>query len=71
MTDDTLDLTGCPQCAETAEIVDRFDLPSTDGPAPHVTVQCVRRHRFTMSAEHLLRPVPAAAHTVVTRGSDR
>ena len=35
MTDDRtteLDLVVCPECAAPAEIVDRFVLPSTDGP---------------------------------------
>jgi len=43
----------CPQCAAPAEITDRFVLDSTDGPVEHVTVSCVRRHRFTMLAERL------------------
>jgi hypothetical protein len=46
-------LTVCPQCAAPAEITDRFVLGSTDGPVAHVTVSCVRRHRFTMLAERL------------------
>jgi hypothetical protein len=45
-----LDLVGCPECAAPAEIVDRFDLPGTDGPVAHVKVQCLHRHWFTTTA---------------------
>lgn len=45
-----LDVVGCPECAAPAEVVDRFDLPSTSGPIAHVQVQCLHRHRFTMTA---------------------
>jgi hypothetical protein len=58
-----IELVGCPQCAATAEIVDRFDLPSTGGDVQHVTVQCVVRHRFTMSVDHLTAPAATAAMT--------
>ncbi len=54
-----LDLAGCPECAAPAEILDRFELPSTDGPVEHVTVACVNRHRFTMDAARLPRVRPA------------
>lgn len=47
----TLDLVGCPEWGAPAEIVDRFALPSTDGPIEHVTMQCVQRHWFRMAAE--------------------
>jgi hypothetical protein len=40
--------TRCPQCDSIAEIVDRDVWPSTDGPVEHVSVRCVRRHRFVM-----------------------
>ena len=49
----TLQLAGCPQCLAPAEITDRFVLESTSGPVEHVTVRCLNRHRFTMTAEHL------------------
>jgi hypothetical protein len=45
-----LDLVPCPQCAAPAEVVDRFDLPGTDGPVTHVKVQCLHRHWFTTVA---------------------
>jgi hypothetical protein len=54
-----LDLVGCPECAAPAEVVDRFDLPSTDGPVEHVKVQCLNRHGFTMAAGFGFREEPA------------
>ena len=49
----TLQLAGCPQCLAPAEITDRFVLESTSGPVEHVTVRCLNRHRFTITAERL------------------
>ena len=64
ITTTTLDLVGCPQCAEQAEVVDRFVLESTDGPIEHVKIQCARRHWFTMTTEGLTSGrVPAARST--------
>jgi hypothetical protein len=48
-----LQLVSCPQCLAPAEITDRFVLESTSGPVEHLTVWCVHRHRFTVTAEHL------------------
>ncbi len=56
--------TRCPQCDSIAEIVDRDVWPSTDGPVEHVTVRCVRRHRFVMPVVSLATedvPAPMAA----------
>jgi hypothetical protein len=36
----------CPGCGEIAEVVDRFVLPSTDGPVEHVRTQCLHGHWF-------------------------
>ena len=41
----------CPQCAQPAQIVDRFALGSTDGPLEHVKVGCRNGHWFTPLAE--------------------
>ncbi|HEV2778962.1 MAG TPA: hypothetical protein VGX25_06120 [Actinophytocola sp.] len=38
--------TSCPDCGEIAEVIDRFVLPSTDGPVEHVRTQCLRRHFY-------------------------
>ena len=46
-----LELIGCPECAAPAEIIDRFDLPGTDGPVAHVKILCLHRHWFTMIRE--------------------
>lgn len=42
----------CPDqdCGCIAEITDRFDLASTDGPLSHVETCCVRRHVFRLPA---------------------
>ena len=50
---DELDLVVCPECAAPAEVVDRFALPSTDGPIEHVKVMCVMRHWFLLPAAAL------------------
>jgi hypothetical protein len=55
-----LDLVGCPECCGPAEVIDRFVLPSTDGPVEHVKLHCVRRHRFTVPVQRL----PAATAPV-------
>jgi hypothetical protein len=53
VTEDELDLVVCPECAAPAEVVDRFALPSTDGPIEHVKVMCVMRHWFLLPAASL------------------
>ena len=51
--DDELDLVVCPECAAPAEVVNRFALPSTDGPVEHATVRCVLRHWFMLPVASL------------------
>jgi hypothetical protein len=41
-------LTTCPSCHKQAEIIDRFTLPSTDGPAVHLKVRCEGGHAYTV-----------------------
>jgi hypothetical protein len=36
----------CPGCGEIAEVIERFELPSTDGPVQHVRTHCLRRHWY-------------------------
>jgi hypothetical protein len=43
-------LTGCPECRAPAEVVDRFVMPSTDGPVVHVKVRCVTGPWFVVPA---------------------
>jgi hypothetical protein len=52
----------CPQCAQPAEIIDRFSLGSTDGPLEHVKLRCERGHWFTPRAEYVevIRAAPSA-----------
>ncbi|HET7306020.1 MAG TPA: hypothetical protein VFJ12_15880 [Segeticoccus sp.] len=51
------ELSACPLCGQAAEVVWRADLPSTDGPLPHVKIQCVQRHWF-VGPEQTLAPRP-------------
>lgn len=46
-------LVSCPECGLPAEIVDRWELDSTEGPLAHVKTLCVRRHWFLLPAEGL------------------
>lgn len=48
-----IELTGCPECDQPAEIVDRFVLGSTDGPFEHVRIRCLLGHGFLMPVELL------------------
>jgi len=41
--------------------VDRFVLPSTDGPVEHVKVLCARRHWFLLLAQQCPGTTPAQA----------
>jgi hypothetical protein len=52
-------LDNCPEpgCEMPAEVVDRFALPSTDGPVEHVALRCLDRHQFRMPVDGL----PAAS----------
>ena len=40
----------CPECGSLAEVVDRFVLPSTDGPVEHVKTRCVTGPWFVVPA---------------------
>lgn len=54
-----LTLIACPDCGAPAEIAERFSLPSTDGPVPHIVVDCAAGHHFRMAEDRLPRR-PAA-----------
>jgi len=45
-----LELTHCPDCGRPAEVVDRFFLPSTDGPVEHVKTRCIMGPWFVTPA---------------------
>jgi hypothetical protein len=50
-----LQLTSCPECGRPAEIVERFSLPSTDGPVEHVRTRCITGPTFMTPADALGR----------------
>ncbi len=42
----------CPECGRPAMVVDRFTLPSTDGPVEHFRLSCAGgRHHLTLIFE--------------------
>ena len=43
-----------PSCGTPAEVVDRFVLASTEGPAEHVRTWCLAGHGFTPLVETLV-----------------
>jgi hypothetical protein len=47
--DPSFELVACPDpgCGAPAEVLDRFDLWSTDGPVHHLKTLCARWHAFT------------------------
>jgi hypothetical protein len=45
--------TTCPTCLKPAEIVDRFTLASTDGPAEHIKVRCSNGHVYTLLVDEV------------------
>ena len=47
-----MDLTTCPACGATAEVLWRESWPSTDGPVEHAKVECLRRHWFLLPVSH-------------------
>jgi hypothetical protein len=55
-----LQLTSCPECGRPAEVIDRFTLPSTDGPIEHVKTRCITGPWFVTPAGY---HAPAAAAT--------
>ena len=54
----------CPQCRAPAQITERFQLDSTNGPVEHLKTGCERGHWFTPTAESLhLQPSTTTAAT--------
>jgi len=45
-----MEILACPDptCPAYAEVVDRWSVPSTDGPVEHVRTRCLDRHIFTV-----------------------
>jgi hypothetical protein len=59
-------LTGCPECAAPAEVIEGGTVSGTAGPVPLVRIGCVCRHWFLMPRDSLppaslppARPAPA------------
>jgi hypothetical protein len=59
-----MDLTSCPECGATAEVLDRFVLESTDGPIDHARIRCMDGHWFLLSIDALAR-----AHARLSRAA--
>jgi hypothetical protein len=51
-----LELTWCPECGRTAEVIDRVWLPSTVGPLEHVKTRCITGTWFMTVVEHDRHP---------------
>jgi hypothetical protein len=47
-----LELTWCPDCGRTAEVMDRVWLQSTEGPFEHVKTRCITGPWFMTVVEH-------------------
>jgi hypothetical protein len=45
-----LEINTCPDCGRPAEVLDRFVLPSTDGPVEHLKTRCITGHWYTAPA---------------------
>jgi len=43
----------CPTCSEPAEILDRFSLGATDGPARHLKIRCSGGHWYTLPVDRV------------------
>lgn len=53
-----LELTYCPDCGLTAEVIDRAVLQSTDGPVEHIKTRCITGHWYiTPAGDHSPRRV--------------
>jgi hypothetical protein len=48
-----MEITVCPDphCQAPAEVLDRFDFASTDGPIEHISTRCMLGHVFTVATD--------------------
>jgi hypothetical protein len=55
----------CPTCPQPAEVVDRFSLGATDGPARYLKIRCQGGHWYTLPVDRVqsysVSPVDLAA----------
>jgi hypothetical protein len=42
-----------PECQAPAEVLDQFDLSSTDGPIEHICTRCVVDHVYTVATDRV------------------
>lgn len=57
-----------PECQAPAEVLDRFDLWSTDGPIEHISTRCVLRHVYTVACDRIYTRTPYAVSTPLAAG---
>jgi hypothetical protein len=68
-----LELSWCPDCGRTAEVIDRVWLPSTEGPLEHVKTRCITGPWFMTLVEHdraPANPIQGEPHAVHQRQAD-
>lgn len=46
-----MDITACPECFMAAEVVDKYELESSDGLVTHIRTACINRHFITQIAK--------------------
>lgn len=51
-----MELTGCPECGQVAEVELRQDVPAGSEDVALVKLRCVQRHWFLMPAGRLVAP---------------
>jgi hypothetical protein len=44
----------CPSCGDAAEVIDRFALGTSEGPALHLKVRCEHGHWYTLPADRVV-----------------
>jgi hypothetical protein len=62
-----IELTVCPECEASAEVLWRVTLESTDGPIEHARVVCLRKHFFWLPVESLPATPTLAVEPTYTR----
>ena len=48
-----------PECQAPAEVLDQFDLSSTDGPIEHILTRCVLDHVYTVATDRVYAGTPS------------
>ena len=71
-----MQIVSCPDlaCLTPAEVLDRWEFASTDGPVEHVKIRCLNGHSFLLPAAAVsdlaarTRPATSATSTGTRRG---